>query len=96
MELNEMKEYLRITYTDEDALISAQIQAATQYLKGKTSKTLCGETAIDNDELFKQAVKLLVAHWYEERHIIAGGTLSNIDHTVDAIIQHISCCGDYS
>lgn len=104
--LEQMKVFLKVTDSAEDDLITAQTTAAAQYLKGQTSKTKHASgtdtsgnttyTAIEEDLLFQQAVKLMVAHWYENRAVVVSGTIvTKIDFTVDAIIQHISCCGDY-
>lgn len=104
--LADIKLYLRVTGDDEDALIAAQVTAAESYLLGKVSKTKrrAGIDAsgadifveIADDPLFQQCIKLMVAHWYENREIEAAGvSLSQIPHTVDAILAHIEGCSDY-
>ncbi|MEG1603791.1 MAG: head-tail connector protein, partial [Cloacibacillus sp.] len=85
----------------EDALISAQLAAAESYIKGKVSKTqrlsAREPLAIEDDSLYQQCVKLMVAHWYENRAISSTTrtTVIGIQHTVDAIVAHIEGCGDY-
>lgn len=97
----DLKLYLRISGDAEDALITAQIAASTAYLMGKLSKTVRlveggTDIQIENDPLFQQCIKLMVAHWYENREIEAAGvSLSQIPHTVDAILAHIEGCSDY-
>ena len=104
--LADIKLYLRVTGVDEDALIAAQVTAAENYLLGKVSKTKrrAGTDAsgadvfveIADDPLFQQCVKLMVAHWYENRAVNVTGTIvASIKHTVDAIVAHIEMCGDY-
>ena len=102
--LADVKKYLRVTGTDEDALITAQMTAAKDYIAGKTSKArrLSGNsggepvyTALASDSLYQQCVLLLVAHWYDTREIAHEGSLSPVEHTVDAIIAHIEGCSDY-
>lgn len=100
LSLEDIKLYLRVDDDAEDALISAQLAAAESYIKGKLSKTQRlsdGEPlAIEDDPLYQQCVKLMVAHWYENRSITAiGTTVAGIKHTVDAILTHIEGCGDY-
>lgn len=98
--LEDLKLYLRITDEAENELISAQLAAAESYIKGKISKTqrLSGgePLSIEDDFLYQQCVKLMVAHWHENRAIsVFGTTVTNIRHTVDAIVAHIEGCGDY-
>ncbi len=104
--LADVKLYLRVTGDDEDSLIAAQVTAAENYLLGKVSKTKrrVGTDASDvdifvgiaDDLLFQQCVKLMVAHWYENRAVnVMGTNIVSIKHTVDAIVAHIEICGDY-
>lgn len=102
----DLKKYLRVDTNDEDSLISSQMSAADKYISGKVSKTQAlsglsetGEktyVALAEDFLYQQCVKLMVAHWYENRGIVVTGTIvAGIQHTVDAIIAHIEGCSDY-
>lgn len=104
--LAEIKTFLRVDSDAEDALLTAQMTAAQSFIGGKISKTRhvtkdeSGEPTdedIASDELYKHAVKLLVAHWYENRAVETAGnkTLNKISFTVEAIITHIETCGDY-
>lgn len=104
--LAEVKTFLRVDDDAEDDLLTAQITAAQTFVCGKLSKTrrLLRNGSeepeyeeITNDELYKHAVKLLVAHWYENRAVEAAGnkTVGKISFTVDAILTHIETCGDY-
>lgn len=61
MDLQEIKEYLRIDSDNEDGLITGLQKAAEKYLEN-------AGIAVDyTNELYKLAVKLLVCHWYENR-----------------------------
>lgn len=95
MDISEIKLYLRITHDDEDALIESFCEAAENYIRQKTGKSKKGADDIANDVLYKQTVKLMVAHWYENRAVISPSATNKISHTVDALIDHISLCGDY-
>lgn len=101
-----MKIYLRVDADDEDSLIEAQMSAADKYISGKLSKTQVylstGEDGVKvygplaEDSLYQQCIKLMVAHWYENRGVVITGTIvTKIQHTVDAILTHIEGCGDY-
>lgn len=101
LSLEDIKLYLRVDDDAEDALITTQLSAAESYIKGKISKTQRlseGEPLpIEDDPLYQQCVKLMVAHWYENRAVEAIGTksVSKIGFTVDALIVHIEGCSDY-
>lgn len=105
MTLDEVKLYLRVDSTDEDAGITALLAAATSYINQQTGKTkkitgtdeagLPVTIAIDTDDLYNLCIKLMVAHWYENRGVEIPGSLTRITHSVDALVNHISMCGDY-
>jgi uncharacterized phage protein (predicted DNA packaging) len=65
MELQEVKDYLRVDEPDEDGHIQNLITAAEQFMEGAgvpiTARTLA---------LYGIAVKMLVSHWYENREIV--------------------------
>ena len=95
MELSTMKSYLRIDDTSEDTLITALISAAESYIQQTTGKTLKGTANINTDELYNLCVKLMVAHWYENRAVQANTQLNDFSFSVQALLQHIATCGDY-
>lgn len=76
---------------EEDDLISTLINAAAEYVQNSTGKKNAGNAIYD------QCVLLLVAHWFENRTIIASkpGTLSQLPHSVTALMQHIANCDLY-
>ena len=102
MTLDDVKLYLRVDTSDDDALIQSLITAAETYIKQQTGKTkkIVGaeETDISTDDLYNLCVKLLVAHWYENRGVekaSSRNTIAKISHSVDALVNHIAMCGDY-
>ena len=102
MTLDDVKLYLRVDTSDDDALIQSLITAAEMYIKQQTGKTkkIVGakKTDISTDDLYKLCVKLLVAHWYENRGVETSGgrvVVTKISHSVDALVNHIAMCGDY-
>ena len=108
MTLEEAKLYLRVDTDDDDTLIQALITAAESYVKQQTGKTkrIVGIDQngqpiyedIKESELWKLAVKLLLAHWYENRGVekaSSRNTIAKISHSVDALVNHIVMCGDY-
>lgn len=95
MTLSDVKLYLRVDTTADDALITSLMTAAESYIKQTTGKTLKGTAAINTDELYNLCVKLMVAHWYENRAVQSPTNLTKIDYTVQALINHISLSRDY-
>ena len=106
LSVSDMKTYLHVDTDAEDNLITTQMSAADKYISGKLSKTQAlsgtneaGEktyVALADDPLYQQCIKLMVAHWYENREIVAvGSNVVKVDHTVDSILAHIQGCGDY-
>ena len=106
MTLDDVKLYLRVDTSDDDVLIQSLITAAESYVRQQTGKikkivVVDGEpTEIDiaTDELYNLCVKLLVAHWYENRGVekaSSRNTIAKISHSVDALVNHIAMCGDY-
>jgi uncharacterized phage protein (possible DNA packaging) len=88
MELAYMKNYLRLDsdLTADDALITALIKAAEQYITDKTGRVYAAD-----DELFNVAVCFMVGHWYEKREVVpTRGQVVEIPHTATAIINHIA------
>ena len=96
--LKQTKDYLRIDedLTEDDELIGSLIEAATDYLEQTTGKKYS-----DNSQLFVLAVKMLVAHWYENRSVFSTKTnvkktnVNNLPHSIEAIITHISLAQYY-
>lgn len=90
LSLDDVKLYIRVDSNDEDALIQDLMEGAIGYLQRMTGK------AYDpSDGVWKMAVKYLCAHWYENRDDTVVGRDAKVDHTIDALINHISLCADY-
>ncbi|MEQ1406153.1 head-tail connector protein [Neorhizobium sp. Rsf11] len=66
VDLDDMKEHLRVLYDDDDALITSKIDAAQAHLESLLGYTIETEfTTVPSDVI--EAVMLLVGHWYENR-----------------------------
>lgn len=90
--LEEVKGYLRIDGIDLDNELLSYIESAKIYIKQTTGKAFDGA-----DELYKLCIKMLVAHWYENKGATVVGTIVvNLPLTVDTLIKHIATCGDYA
>ena len=92
--LAQAKNFLKIDsdITDDDELVQALIDAADEYIQNQT-----GKANSNDDALYNQCIKMLVAHWYENRSIYSPkpGTLSELPHSVTSLVQHIANCDAY-
>jgi hypothetical protein len=81
--LQYVKQYLRLELYEEnyeeDSLLSSLITAACIYLNNAT-----GNPVEIGNELHRQAVSLLVNHWYENREPM--GKAEKLAYSLDAII----------
>ncbi|MGG2988735.1 head-tail connector protein [Geobacillus stearothermophilus] len=67
--LDEVKKWLRIDFSEDDALLTTLISAAEEYLKNAT-----GITYDSANHLAKLFCMTLIADWYENREMIGKAT----------------------
>ncbi|OAT74556.1 head-tail connector protein [Parageobacillus thermoglucosidasius] len=67
--LDEVKKWLRIDFSEDDALLTTLISAAEEYLKNAT-----GITYDSASHLAKLFCMTLIADWYENREMIGKAT----------------------
>lgn len=79
--LEEVKEFLRVDGDTDDNLITSLILSANRFIKNATNPNVDTDT-----ELYKTALKMLVAHWYENREPIGKATTLAFSLT-DILIQ---------
>ena len=98
MELSLLKQHLRIDGNEEDELLQAYVEAADLLLRRETGKNyvLSDGACVDiaGDNLFQQAVKMLVAHWYENRQPIATAAVE-VPYAVTHLASQIALNGAY-
>ncbi len=91
--LEAAKQYLKLDadIVEDDELIEGLIEGANEYIEQCTGKRN------DNSKLYDLCIKLLVAHWYENRATFypKPGNLSEMPHAVTALLKHISLAGHY-
>lgn len=81
MELQEIKDYLRVE--DEDDTLLALQRAAEEYLEN------AGVLVGYEKELYKIAIKLLISHWYENRMIYNEKSVHLLPFSLNAIIMQL-------
>lgn len=82
MTLNDVKLYLRVDGYDEDDVIQSLIDAAKEFIKTGT-----GVTFNDTDARHVLILKMLVAHWYDNRGLI--GSTTELPFTITAQLLQI-------
>lgn len=91
--VEEAKAYLRLDadLTEDDELLAGLIQAAADFLEQTTGKVYS-----DDRQLYVLAVKMLTAHWYENRSIYSTKTnVNDLPVSLQAMINHISMAAAY-
>lgn len=84
IELDEVKLYLRITHSEDDDYITRLITMAEQFIYEQTNIEYT-----DEDETYKQAVLLTVAHFYDKRESVTDKTHTAVPMTLDYLIKQI-------
>ncbi len=83
MEIDELKNYLKVDEDDDDDLIKCLQLAAEEYLLNN------GIIQCYEKELYKLAIKLLVAYWYDNRTIQKDKSKTKSSFSLEAIIMQL-------
>lgn len=88
---SEVKEYLKIDYSEDDTLISTILAASIAYCKTKLSRPILDsemtvETTWEVPEDVRIAIYLLCSHWYDQRSPVGRVTVE-IALTVNDILS---------
>lgn len=87
MDLQELKDFLRVDTNCDDKQIESMKLAAEIYLKNSGSQVY----AYDN-ELYKLAIKMLVSHWYDNRQIVEINETSPLFYSLRHIMMQLKYC----
>ena len=82
MLLNDVKLYLRVDEYTEDEVIQGMIDAAKQYIQTGT-----GVTFDETNARHLLTLKMIVAHWYDNRGLV--GNTTELPFTVTAQLLQI-------
>lgn len=85
MLFDDVKNYIRVTDTDDDLQIQSLIDAAEIYLRNAGA-------VITDGSLYSLAVKILVSHWFDNREPV--GDTKKLAFGLGDIIAQLKYCGD--
>lgn len=91
--LAEAKAHLRIEHAAEDAVITSYLLAAAQWFEKEAGITLEDMPRDDFGQvpqLVKQAILLIVGHWYENREAAGPLTIKTIPLAVESIVAQFA------
>ena len=86
LSVEDLKAHLRVTLGDDDALIEVKIAAAEDWIGQFVGKPLAEFDPLP--ESLKEAVRQLVAHWYNQREaVLIGVSAENVPLSVFDLMQ---------
>lgn len=88
--LDEVKNWLRIDFSDDDTLLSSLIGASETYLKNAT-----GIEYDSSNHLAKLFCMVLISDWYENRELI-GKASDQVRPIINSILMQLSYGGGTS
>lgn len=90
--LEQLKEYIKYDGEDESLVVSLY-QAAAEKAETETGKCFEVQDGTPRSELYWLAVKMMVAHWYDNRGIATDKTMADIPMSAQMLLNHIALCG---
>lgn len=87
--LKNIKKYLKVEHDVEDELIQDFIEWAKAFIKAKT-----GQTFKENDVLYKDLIRLLVAYRYYNRNAIGEKNLSEYPYSITELLKTLAFRGN--
>lgn len=83
-----IKQYLRIKHTEDDAFLSAQVEASKFYIKNVTGVEY---TAVDLT--YKNLIMYMVQNVYDNRSAITEKSVNEMPYTITNMLNHIAIRG---
>lgn len=100
LDLEDVKLYLRVDGEIEDELITGMMTAALEYIKSASGKNKAADgRALEEVPLVIMAIKMLVAHWYDNRGVqyLSGNfkNVADIGIGFNIILGHITTSTEF-
>ncbi|WP_251612919.1 head-tail connector protein [Senimuribacter intestinalis] len=90
----QLKEYIK--YSGDDETVIALCNAAIEKAESETGKRFAlKEDGEPESDLYWLAVKMMTAHWYDNRGIASDKPQTDIPMSAGMILDHIALCGIY-
>ncbi len=87
--VNDLKEYLRITHSEDDAVLGILLNTAKSFAEVKT-----GIKYVADDLLYEQLLKYLVQHYYDNRSALNDKQAVEMPFTITDLIKTITYRGN--
>lgn len=88
--LENIKSYLRITHDVDDNYILSLMKLSKLFIKEQT-----GIDYVEGDEVYRQAIMLMVGFYYDNRQATSDKTMANVPFSLDCMIKHIGIRGEF-
>lgn len=88
IELQDIKDYLRVSHNLDDNFISGLIETAKQLIEEQT-----GVKYSDADKVYKMTILQVVAHFYDKRESFSEKSAVTVPYTLDCLIKHLGMRG---
>ncbi|WP_256761412.1 head-tail connector protein [Cohnella sp. WQ 127256] len=82
--LDELKQYLRIDYEDEDLFLSSLLLIAKDYIEKGTGKTLN-----EDNPKHRLAAFLYCSHQYEQRNPVVSTSTKTLEYSLQSLLFQI-------
>jgi len=87
--VNDLKDYLRINFNNDDAVLSVLLETAKSLAYEKT-----GISYTSGDLLYEQLLKFLVQHLYDNRTAFADRQAVEVPYTITELVKTITYRGE--
>ena len=88
IELQDVKDYLRVSHNLDDNFISGLIETDKQLIEEQT-----GVKYSDSDKVYKMTILQVVAHFYDKRESFSEKSAVTVPYTLDCLIKHLGMRG---
>lgn len=95
LDLNTVKNYLRVSHNIDDAYITTLITTAREFVENYQGRLIAERVPAEGEEapeyetptnLEKQAMLLLIYHYYDNRNPVVASTMSEVPLTVKQLL----------
>lgn len=89
LDLQDVKEWLRVDHDEDDSIIESIIKSSIQYLENATGKNFD-----ESNELAKQFCLFLISDWYENRQYMGEKVGEKVRFIIQSILAQLKYGGE--